>query len=103
VTAAQLLAALKLTGYPVAYRQFKEEQEPPYICFLFIVSADLIADDANYFELSDYDIELYSVDKDPVAEAALEAQLRVTGTVWSKSETYIESQELHEVIYSVRV
>lgn len=102
MTLEEIKTALKATGYQVAYRAFKSKQAPPFICYLFNASADFVADDSNYYQLSDIDIELYTDKKDPDAEAALETQLRVTGLVWSKSETYIETEKLHEVIYSIR-
>lgn len=98
-----LYQALLDTGYPVAYREFKQAPRLPYVCYLLTSSADFIADDQNYHPLSDFDIELYSEEKDQDAEAAVEDALRVTGLVWSKSETYIEIESMHQVTYSVRI
>jgi hypothetical protein len=102
VTLTEIYDMLAATGYPVAYRQFVNEQQPPFICYLFDRSADMYADDSNYHSISDYDIELYTNAKDPAAEATVESQLRVTGLLWSKSEAYIESERMYEVIYRIR-
>lgn len=96
----QLLAA---TGYPVAYRQFRTAEEPPFIVYYFVESADLTADNVNYHPLGDYHIELYTNQKDPEAEAAVESKLRDARLPYRKLEAYIESEDLYQVLYQVRL
>ena len=98
-----LYEGLVATGYPVAYRAFKSAQEPPFIVYLFANSADLMADNENYQPLSDYQVELYSEDKELVAEAAVETALRGLGLAWSKSEAYIDTEQMVEILYEVRI
>ena len=95
--------ALDATGYPVRYRAFKSAQEPPFIVYLFTNSADLMADNENYQPLSDYQVELYSEVKDLVAEAAVEAALKGLGLAWAKSEAYIDTEQMVEILYEVRI
>ena len=54
MTAEDLYNALKTTGYPVAYRYFRSAQEPPFLVYYFVESADLMADNVNYLEVGDY-------------------------------------------------
>jgi len=108
VTQAELYAALAIAcptddGYvPVAYRAHEPAVEPPFICYLFTDSADVTADDTNYVPIAGFDVEYYSETKDLAAEAEIEAALASLGLVWSKTETYIETEKLIETIWSVQ-
>lgn len=102
MTAAELGEALQ-TVYETAYREFKTAQDPPFICYYFDGSADLMADDENYVAIGDYLIELYTEDKDPTAEAAVESKLATLGLPYMKLETPIASEQLYQVLYQVRL
>lgn len=103
MNAAQLHAGLKAAGMQVAYFAFKTAPSLPYICYRFVADEDFHADDVNYQGIDEYHVELYSKVKDPGAEAAVEAALAAMGLTWSKSETFIDSEDMHEVIYTVSV
>jgi hypothetical protein len=103
VNAQDLHEGLAQTGYPVRYRAFKQPPALPYIVYLFANSADLMADNENYQTLSDFQVELYSEDKDLMAEAAVEAALKGMGLAWAKSEAYIDSEQMVEILYEVRI
>jgi hypothetical protein len=103
VNAQDLYDGLEATGYPVARRVFKSAPALPYIVYLFANSADLMADNENYQTLSDFQVELYSEDGDPEAEAAVEAALKGLGLTWAKSEAYIDSEQMVEILYEVRI
>ena len=103
MTAQELATGLEATGYPVVYRQWKQAQNPPYIVYLFVESADLMADNENYLPAGDYHVELYTDDKDPTAEASVENELRALGLPWSKLETWIEAEAMNQVLYTVRI
>jgi hypothetical protein len=105
VNAVDLGDALAGTGYPVTYREWKPGQVPslPYVVYLFVSSADVMADNENFQGVGDYHVELYSANKDPTAEAAVEAQLRALGLAWSKLETYIDTEAMYQILYTVRI
>ena len=103
MTMQDLDAALQQTGYPVAYRAFKSAQNPPFVTYLFVSSADLLADNVNYQGIGDYHVELYTTNKDPTAEAAVEAELNALGLAFSKLETYIETERMLQILYTVRI
>ena len=48
-------------------------------------------------------IEVYTDYKDPETEAAVEEILTAHGLFYSKSEVWIESEKLYEVLYEVSV
>lgn len=103
MTLAEFKKLLDATGYPVAYSHFKEAQKPPFICYLRNGSANFIADNKVYKKINDITIELYSNKKDLVAEEALEKLLDDNDIPYDSDEIYIESEELFQKIYEVRL
>jgi len=99
---AELLALLQGTGLPVAYRQWKEAPELPYLVYLFGNSSDLMADNQNYAEVSDWQVELYSADKDPASEEVVQAAFKAARIPYQKLETYLEAEDMHQVLYLIR-
>lgn len=97
-----LLAILESTGLPVAYRSWIEPPDPPYLTYLFNNSADLMADGQNYAEVSDWQVELYSDVKDPASEEVVQAVLKDAGIPYEKRETFLESEDMYQVLYLIR-
>jgi hypothetical protein len=89
------------TGLPFAYDHFAEGEspEPPFICFLMPESDNFAADGRVYFKIDGYHIELYTDIKSPELENQLEAVLDERGIFYNKSEVWIESEKLYEVLY----
>ena len=56
-----------------------------------------------YAEFSNLSIELYSDEKDPELEDRVEAVLDAHELFWNKSEVWIESERLYEVLYQMTV
>lgn len=92
-------------GLPYAYNQFPDStpQEPPFICFLFDSSNDFAADDTNYAKIRPLRIELYTAEKDFAREDTIEAALNSGGFVYSRSETYLDSENMNMVSYETEV
>lgn len=108
MTQAELYQALKSIGLPVAYHHFDGTEQnpvptPPYIVYLFSNSGDLMADDRNYVEISDFQVELYTTKKDLQSEALVQNKLKALELPYSKSETWIESEKMYQVIYQIRL
>ena len=102
MTIEQLAAMLQGTGISFAYDHFAEGEspEPPFICYLTPGSDNFAADGQVYFKIDDYHIELYTDFKDLAVEAKLEEALDAASIFYNKSETWIESEKLYEVLYS---
>ena len=94
----QLLMALDL---PFAYDHFAEGEspKPPFICYLLPGSDNFAADGKVYFKRNEVRIEVYTDRKDLVLESKIEAVLDEYGVFYSKSETWINSEKLYEVMY----
>ena len=101
----ELKAMLEETGFPLAYDHFAEGEstDPPFLCFLFPYSDNFSADGIAYYKKSVIHAELYTDEKDPEAEAAVEAVLDGHGIFYNKTEVWIESERLYEVLYTFEI
>lgn len=99
---ADMLHGIEL---PVAYRSFPEGEisGPPFICYYYEGSRDFIADNINYQKIRQLTIELYTDNKDFDLEDVVEAALNSIGLVYSKDETYIESERMYMVVYETEI
>lgn len=97
----ELLAIIKETGIPFAYDHFAEGEspDPPFICYLLPGSDNFAADGRVYFKINDVRIELYANSKDLSVEQKLEDVLDAHEIFYNKSETWIDSEKLYEVLY----
>jgi hypothetical protein len=104
----ELKNILEATGYPVAYLRFYETQDqplpqPPFIVYLSAYSSNFMADNQVYKEINVIQIELYTDKKDIDAENKLATILNENELPYSTSETFIESENLYQKIYEVRL
>ncbi len=92
-------------GLPFAYDHFVEGEapEPPFLVFLYPKADNFAADGVVYFKINQLDIELYTDLKQPELEETIEAVLLKYGIFYGKSETWIESEKLYEVLYEMEV
>ena len=97
-----LLDLLSETGIPFAYDHFAEGEspDPPFITFLLPGSDNFAADGKVYLKINEVHIELYTDEKNPETEALVEAVLDAHEIFYDKSEVWIESEKLYEVLYS---
>ena len=93
---AEMYNLLNSTGYPVAYRVFKTKQTLPFIVFYVDGTDNAFADNSVSKVINQWTVELYTDSKDPEAEAAVEA----VRPVWNKTETYIDDDQMFEIIYT---
>ena len=98
----ELLQMLEEIGIPFAYHHFAEGEspEPPFICYLLPGSNNFSADGKVYYKINEVHIELYTDWKDLAVEQGVEAVLDEHGIFYNKSEVWIESEKLYEVLYS---
>ena len=97
----KLIEIMEETGLPFAYHHFAEGEspDPPFICFLTPGSDNFAADGRAYFKIDEVMVELYTDRKDPVLEAEVEAVLDGHGIFYRKTEVWIDSEKLYEVLY----
>ena len=98
----RLVRMIEELGLPFAYGQFAEGEspEPPFVCYLLPGSRNFAADGQVYYKGSEVRLEVYTDRKDLGLEARVEAVLDGHGIFYNKSEVWIESERLYEVLYS---
>ncbi|MBC2722031.1 hypothetical protein [Desulfosporosinus sp.] len=108
MTQVELVTALKSLGMPIAYSEFKSTLEnpappPPFITYQFTDDDDLRADNQNYVDIGNYNIELYTDKKDLAKETLVQDKLKELRLTYSKNEAKIESEDLYQVIYRIQL
>ena len=105
MTMDELVAMLKEMRIPFAYDHFAEGEspKPPFMCYLLPGSDNFSADGRVYFKINEVRIELYTDKKDLSVEAWVEDVLDEQGIFYNKSEVWIQSEKLYEVLYSFEV
>lgn len=101
MTIENLAEMLREMDIPFAYDHFAEGEspEPPFICYLIPGSDNFAADGRAYYKINEVNIELYTDTKDLSAEQKVEDVLDRCGIFYAKSETWIDSEKLYEVLY----
>lgn len=98
----KLLKMLKDTGLPFAYDHFTEGEavDPPFICYLLPGSHNFAADGKVYHKVSIVHLELYTDEKNPSLEQVVEDVLDSGEVFYDKTEVWIGSEKLYEVLYT---
>ena len=98
----KLLQILKDTGVPFAYDHFAEGEavNPPFLCYLLPGSHNFAADGKVYHKVSIVHLELYTDEKNPSLEQTVEAVLDASEVFYDKTEVWIGSEKLYEVLYT---
>ena len=93
------------TGLPFAYHHFAEGEspDPPFTLFLSPGENTFGADNLMYFSFKTLHIELYTDAKSPESEERVEEVLTQHNIYYTKTETWIESEKLYEVLYQMEV
>jgi hypothetical protein len=103
MTQAELYQALKSIGYPVAYGSFSSPVTPPFITYQFANSNDFVADNSNYVEISNFQVELYTAKKDLAAEQKMQDKLKELGLPYRKFETFLDTENLYQTLYEIQI
>ena len=105
MTHGEVTAMVAEMGLPYAYHHFAEGEspEPPFLVFLYPEADNFSADGTVYFKINKLHIELYTDLKNPDLEESIEAVLLRYGIFYGKTETWIESEKLYEVLYGMEV
>lgn len=105
MTHQEIMDMLAEMDIPFAYDHFAEGESPapPFMVFLYPKADNFSADGIPYFKINQLDIEVYTDLKDIELETRVEAVLESHGIFYGKSEVWIESEKLYEVLYEMEV
>ena len=97
----KIIAILNEIGLPYAYDHFAEGESPnpPFICYLLPGSDNFAADGRVCYKIDDVHIELYTDYKNTELELKVEDVLDRYNIFYNKSEVWIDSEKLYEVMY----
>ena len=101
MTYEQINEMMQEMELPFAYHHYAEGEspEPPFLLFLSPGENTFSADNSMYFSFKMLDIELYTDVKNPELKKQVEQVLKRH----TKSEVWIESEKLYEVLYEMEV
>ena len=124
MTYEQIAEMMEEMGLPFAYHHFAEgdspqcgemsrsdrgdgsvrqSSAPSFLLFLSPGENTFSADNLAYFSCKQLDIELYTDKKQPELEEQVESVLSQHEIYYTKTETFIDSEELYEVLYEMEV
>lgn len=105
MTFTQFKEMLGETGLDNTYYSWPENEAPqlPYLVWYLPNSENFAADDSVYQRIDTLNVELYTETKNFDLEQTVEAVLNRWEMVWEKSESYIESEHMYEVLYTMEV
>lgn len=103
MTLEGLYAGLAALGLPLAYHKHTEAPQLPFLVYRFDGSADMMADNQNFAEISDITIELYSAKKNQSAEKLVQDKFKELRIPYAKHEVWVETEELFMTLYEVQI
>ncbi len=105
MTKEQVVQMMEEFEIPYAYDHFVEGEspEPPFLVYLYPGSDNFAADGRVFFKMDQLHVELYTDTKEPALEDRIEAILDEHDLFYNKSETWIASEKLYEVLYQMEV
>lgn len=103
MTLAELKTLLDTSGIKFKYHHWDKPPSLPYGVYLFTSTDNFKADGKVYQKINNVIVELYTVIKDTVTEAALENVLDGAGIFYNKTESYIESEKMYQISYDFEI
>lgn len=101
MTFVDIANMIESVGLPYTYDFFPNNiaPTPPYIVFNYPNRDDFGADNINYSHIGTLNVELYTATKDFQLESTLESILEQNGFYYTKTESYIRSENLFLITY----
>ena len=101
----KLLEIIGEIDIPSAYDHFAEGEavDPPFITYLLPGSDNFSADGKVFFFNDTATTEIYTDAKDPEVESTVETVLDEHGIFYDKTEVWIDTEKLYEVLYSFQM
>lgn len=104
MTNKEVFEMLEETNLPVVYWSWRNSAPAlPYIVYYYPNSEDFIADNINYQSINALNIELYTENKDFTTEGILETVLKKYSLGYDKTETFLNSENMYQILYETEV
>lgn len=92
---------LTTSGIDFRYHHWKRAKSPPFGVFYIESNSNFAADGGVFIKMSNVVVELYTNSKEPERERDIEEILDALELYYDKVETYVESEKLYQVAYSL--
>lgn len=99
----QMIALLNTLSIPSVYDHADKGQTLPFLAIHSEQPDNFVADNLVYCEKWNFRIDLYTVKKDTSLEASIKKLLNDNGIAWTKTEQYIDSEQMWEVEFEFEV
>lgn len=105
MTREEVYTMVQSFDLPCAYYEFPDgtEQAPPFVVWFFSENTDVMADDSNYVDKEDLNIELYTSIRDFELEKTVEDVLSANGFSFAKEAAYIDAEKMWQISYEMEV
>lgn len=105
MTYDDIVTMLEAANLPLAYDHFAEGEspDPPFLLFLNPSDEVFGADNIVYQSFPEINVELYTNKKDPELEKQIEDIFTQHEVYFLKTESWIDSEKLYEVLYELTI
>lgn len=104
MTLEEVVKILKSSDLPVTYYMWgKNAPSLPYLVYYYPNSNDEFADDENWTNIKQLNVELYTANKDFGLEGKIESIFKENDLCFIKSESYLNDENMYEVLYEMEV
>ena len=103
ITYMDLKGEMEALGFPCTYGSFKSSPPIPFTVIQFAYSGDMMADNQNYKDIGNYQLEYYNSIKFPPDETLIQNKLKELRLPYTKTEVFLDSEDLYQVIYDIQL
>lgn len=105
MTLAEFKHVLDASGFPVAYLAFPADKCPkmPFVTYQETGSNNFGADGKVYKRVRTMQVDLFTKNKNPAAEEALEAALDAAEIFWNKYQTVEDNESCQRYTYETEI
>lgn len=103
MTYLDIIDEMEALGFPCTYRSFKSSPPIPFMAVNFAYSNDIMADNHNYKDVGNYQLEYYNSIKYPPDEMKIEDRLKELRLPYTKTEAFLDSEDLYQIVYEIQL
>ena len=103
MTYMDLINEIKALDFPCTYGSFKSTPSIPFCTVNFAYNNDMIADNQNYQDVGQYQLEYYNSITYQPDEQKIESKLTELCLPYTKVETFLDSEDLYQFIYEFQI
>ena len=103
MTYMNLIDEMEVLGFECTYGSFKSSPPIPFTVVQFSYSNDMMADNQNYKDIGNYQLEYYNSIKYPPDEILIENKLKELRLPYMKTEAFLDSEDLRQIVYDIQL